>query len=152
MGWVVKAMPHHFNPPPNTPLPVVQKGGWAPGQSGWVVKNIAPMEIRSPGSPARSDTTTSILKYYVCQSTRTRDSKHRAFENDLPYHSTNAQSKEWYRNLLFFSAGGGLEFHSRHRPSLYASTPFASRCSKITQQATTLPSALLPVHSLGLTN
>ena len=40
--------------PGKDPVPIVQEAGWAPGPVGIGAENLAPTGIRSPDSPARS--------------------------------------------------------------------------------------------------
>jgi hypothetical protein len=140
MRWVVKATPHHFTPLiPHYPL-YRRVGGTQVNLDGW--RKISPPWRFDPRAVQHE--AIQLLQFSNITCARAREletvSTGRLKMISPVKYSTNAQSKEWYRNLLFFSAGGGLEFHSRHRPFLHVSTPFASRCGKITQQATTLPS------------
>jgi len=41
-------------PPGKDPVPIVQEAGWAPGLVWTGAENLAPTRIRSPESPARS--------------------------------------------------------------------------------------------------
>jgi hypothetical protein len=52
-GWVVSTTPGRFTLGKD-PVPIVQEAGWAPGPVWTCAKNLAPIGIRSPDRPARS--------------------------------------------------------------------------------------------------
>jgi hypothetical protein len=54
-GWVVNTTPLPVYPGKH-PVPLVQEAGWAPWPLSTCVKNLASTGIRSPDSPARSET------------------------------------------------------------------------------------------------
>ena len=65
-GWVVNATPRpgRFTPG-NDPVPTVQEGGWAPGPVRTGAENLAPIGIRSPDRPARSESLSQPTVYKV---------------------------------------------------------------------------------------
>jgi hypothetical protein len=54
MGWLAPR-PGRFTPGERDPVPIVQEAGWAPGSVWTTAANLAPMGIRSPDRPARSE-------------------------------------------------------------------------------------------------
>ena len=47
-------MPRPLITPGKNPVPIVQEAGWAPGPVWTGTENLAPIGIRSPDCPARS--------------------------------------------------------------------------------------------------
>jgi len=54
MGWVVNDTPRPICPR-ETPVPIAKEAGWVPGSFGTGAENLDPTRIRSPDSPARSE-------------------------------------------------------------------------------------------------
>jgi len=53
-GWGVSVTPRPLFTPGKEPVPIVQEAGWAPGPVWTGAENLASTGIRSPDSPARS--------------------------------------------------------------------------------------------------
>jgi len=54
-GWVVIATPRPLCPPERGPVPIVQEAGWAMWPLWTGAENLAPIGIRFPAHPARSE-------------------------------------------------------------------------------------------------
>ena len=55
MGWVAIVTPWPLYPLEMDPVPIVLEAGWAPGPVHAGAEDLAPIEIRSPALPARSE-------------------------------------------------------------------------------------------------
>jgi hypothetical protein len=113
-GLGVSVTPRPLATPGNDPVPIVQEAGWAPGPVWIRAKNLAPIGIRSPDRPARSQSPYRL--------------SYRAHRCTTYFQVIMINSHYMFRHLLVFK----LEFHSdtaSSQPTQYAQNTRTNCCT-----------------------